>query len=72
MKPANPSKVIIVPRPPVNNDGQNPSGAPAAAQTGQPKSEQPKTGNAQAEEVQAEEVQAQPCQATPVSGMKTD
>ena len=63
MKPANPSKVIIVPRPPVNNDGQNLSVAPAAAQA-----EQPKTEQTQAEEVQAEEVQAQPCQGTPVVG----
>ena len=56
MKPANPSKVIIVPRPPANGGGQTPPDQPTPAQ---------------AEAVQAEEIQAEPCQATPVAGHAT-
>ena len=54
MKAPKPTKVVIVPRPPEKEDGQNAQEAPST--------------QTQAEEIQAEEIQAEPCQATPVTG----
>ena len=48
MKPADPSKVIIVPRPPVNDGGQAPPATPASP--------------AQAEQIQPQEIQPEPCE----------